>query len=1036
MNTPFSHCLRNFACLPSLLMIVVFILASAARASPDRQDLPCPSAEVVRTELTARKANLDKLKSGLEDFMTGKRVEDIPLTALFMIDLNDDKAVAQRVQDLQDVNKEKVADPFLDCAVSMESVHASVNEVLALQRDITNLRLQFLTLPADKRTAILHPQIEATAQANTVKQLQEEHSSALEDQQQAAQSLAKAEEKVLTTDATGAAGDLISGRAELERSRSALTALQVKWVADLEQQVNFYQETSEKLVAISQFLLQPESSATLKTEYDKTVVIWRDLVDRTSKVVSSRLALSLPPLPAYPEKLLATIGQTAESKQYIDAYAEAKSFRDNLQDKIATRLQETVDLHYRVLLQSGEIRSQLLNQLLDRGDYSPLLLSTDLLQDIQREFTIVPYRWTATFYLRSLDIHKRLSGGWEGVAETALNLSLLIGFLLIPWLIWVGTQRLNKYLNHLRITLVRQSRTHPWASSLAMLIQKILPYSPWLVMLVAVYIAQELLSLTLFSELVLLLPYLRYYIYYRLFRQLMQCDFIWVNQQIRAAKLWDLRRRVDVAAKVLGLTALVIFSFLAAIESLIRRGLIYHLTNAAVLNLGFLIIMAFAYQWRGVIGSGLGKLVHGTLGERLSKLCGSRWGLILAIPALLLLVLLLFARQLAHWGSHFEVVKRIAAEVFRYQLESAIEKTGTISFPIAPPEYRKFFTLSGIDSPEQLILPVSADLVDMRGLLKNWAQESTSVHSLAIVAYKGAGKTCLLDYLEQNSPTGHVIRASVPPKLTDRAQVLAFFSTLFNVPLNQYPEALQDKDTISAKTLVLLDDAHNFFLATQGGLAGYDTLLEIISQSSCNVFWCLAYNHHAWGYLNSVYDRHQYFDAVVRLSPWSEQAVQKLILSTHTRTAFRLSYDDIIQAVGSQNNTDHVTDIENRFFSLLRQQSRGNPRLAIYLWLTSLRLVGDQALRVGLPDESEMAVLSDLPEDALFVFASITRHENLTLPQVLAVTQLPQGAVRHVLELGVRLKLLDCQEGLVYRLAILYQYPLINYLQAKHCLYE
>jgi hypothetical protein len=70
------------------------------------------------------------------------------------------------------------------------------------------------------------------------------------------------------------------------------------------------------------------------------------------------------------------------------------------------------------------------------------------------------------------------------------------------------------------------------------------------------------------------------------------------------------------------------------------------------------------------------------------------------------------------------------------------------------------------------------------------------------------------------------------------------------------------------------------------------------------------------------------------------------------------------------------------------------------------------------------------------MFASIARHDNLTLPQAVSVTQLPDGVVRHALDLGVHLKLLDCEENRIYRLAILFQYPLINFLQAKHCLYE
>lgn len=156
----------------------------------------------------------------------------------------------------------------------------------------------------------------------------------------------------------------------------------------------------------------------------------------------------------------------------------------------------------------------------------------------------------------------------------------------------------------------------------------------------------------------------------------------------------------------------------------------------------------------------------------------------------------------------------------------------------------------------------------------------------------------------------------------------------------------------------------------------------------------------------------------------------------HAKTGFQLSYDDIIQAAGTQSDSAHVTYIENRFFSLLRQQSRGNPRLAVHLWLSALRQVGDKKLRVGLPEEPEEIDLTGLPEDALFAFAAIARHENLTLLQAVAVTRLPEGAVRHVLEQGVRLKLLDCEEGRIYRLAVLYQYPLIRYLQAKHCLYE
>ena len=255
--------------------------------------------------------------------MTGKRVTGIPMTALFMIDPSDVNAVSQRVEELRrDTSETKGAkksqDPFIICALSMDDLRASAEEVLALQRSVAALRLKFLTLPPDKKAAILIPQMEAIAQANSVTQLQGERRSALEEQKQAVKSLARAEEQVLAG-GNGAPGDLITARADLERTLSELTSLQVKWVSELEQQATFYQETSQKLAQIAKFLLQPESSAALKTEYEKSVIIWRQLVDKTHKIISGRYALALPPLPDYPENLLSKCNKITLSN---DGYGE------------------------------------------------------------------------------------------------------------------------------------------------------------------------------------------------------------------------------------------------------------------------------------------------------------------------------------------------------------------------------------------------------------------------------------------------------------------------------------------------------------------------------------------------------------------------------------------------------------------------------------------------------------------------------------------------------------------------------------------
>lgn len=1028
MNMPANRYPLYLSTFATILLTTFWL--QVALADPQPHDTACPSQREVQTELSLRKTKLEKLQSGLALLIDGQVVTDVALNALFMIDLSDNEAVDKRIAELQqESTADKPQDPFLLCASTMANLKSSAEHVWNLQRAVADLRLHILNLPADKRNAILRPQIEASAQADTVKQLQQERHSALEEQKAAAKTLARVEQAVLLQ-GSGIDGDLVTERAELERIRSELTALQVKWVSDLEQQAAFYQDISQQLAEFARSLLQPESLPSIEDEYQKAVSTWRTLVDKTGKVASMRYALALPDLPDYPRQLLEQIGDTDAAKAYAVSYAEAKELRDSLQQKIATRLQDSVDLHYRLLLQSGEIRSQLLNQLLDHADFSPLKFSEELLADIKREFTIVPYRWSATYYLRSMEIRRQLSQGWTGMTQIVSSLVVLLVFLLIPLLIWLVTQQLKQRLDHWRLALVAQSRKYPPARYLALTIQKLLPYVPWLIMLGAVEIAQRLLVITVFAELAMLLPYIRYYVYYRLLRQLLQCDFIWVNRQIRIAKLWGLRRQADMAVKSFGLTVLVIFCILASIEGLIRRGLIYHFATRILFDLTILIAMLFAYQWRGIIGAGLTKLIPGGTGQKLAQFTSGRWGLILAIPAFCMIVLLLLLRQCSIWLSRFELPKRIAAEIFRYQLESSMDRGRFIVFSPPPDDYKATFALSGAVNAEQLLSPAGIGLKELHSLISTWSDNSNALRSLVIVGQKGAGKTCLLQYLEKEFAAERIFRIAVPPKLTSRKQVLDFFAGIFKSQIQE------NSPSADGKSLLLIDDAHNLFLSTQDGFAGFDALLELINQANPKQYWVLTFNVYAWSYLNSVYGRHRYFGAVIRLKPWSEQAIQDIIMSTHGRSGYRIFYDDIIEAAGIHSDNEHATYIENRFFSLLKQQSRGNPRLAIHLWLSALHQVGDKALRVGLPDEPEIAKLSEIPQDVLFVLASIARHENLTLAQAVATTRLPEGVVKQALEYGVRTNLLDCEQERLYRLSVLYQYPLLNYLQAKHCLYE
>lgn len=116
-----------------LLLLASLFLAGNALADQESQDLGCPNSADIRTGLALKKDQLIKLKTGLEAFLNGEKVENIHLSALFMIDLSDANAVSRRVDELKHEVTAKSAnpgqDPLLTCAATLAEFKAATTEI-------------------------------------------------------------------------------------------------------------------------------------------------------------------------------------------------------------------------------------------------------------------------------------------------------------------------------------------------------------------------------------------------------------------------------------------------------------------------------------------------------------------------------------------------------------------------------------------------------------------------------------------------------------------------------------------------------------------------------------------------------------------------------------------------------------------------------------------------------------------------------------------------------------------------------------------
>lgn len=173
------------------------------------------------------------------------------------------------------------------------------------------------------------------------------------------------------------------------------------------------------------------------------------------------------------------------------------------------------------------------------------------------------------------------------------------------------------------------------------------------------------------------------------------------------------------------------------------------------------------------------------------------------------------------------------------------------------------------------------------------------------------------------------------------------------------------------ETIVLLDEAHNFFLAHPDGFEGYRVFQKMRVETAPTHFWYATFNHHSWNYLNGVFGTALGWPRSLEMPPFSENDLRQLIMKHHHRTKFRLSYDTIISAAQSPDELGAAGQIETQFFRLLWGQSKGNPRTGLVLWLSSLRRAADGRLHVSIPQYQAPKALLSMSDDQLSVCAAV-----------------------------------------------------------------
>jgi len=754
--------------------------------------------------------------------------------------------------------------------------------------------------------------------------------------------------------------------------------------------------------------------ATLKEIFRSSSELWRGLVDDTFQVYSFETL-------RFHGRIKTKLGGDSDAEQVS---SEEQLRIDNISES----------RHYRNLKAVSAVRANALQILLDRGSFQEISFSSEYVEDVLRELHLVPYRFLALGRNKLAGVTGHLAKGWNGAWDLLPQILALALLLFVVALFVWSLFKVPAFLEGYKMTLFRQRKRSVFQNKMLLWIPRFSILAPWFLFLIFLEFSDVLLRSTILAEMSSLSPYLRLYVFYRIFRIVLAKLLVHLSLKAKLLKEREMRLKVHSTAKYLGIFVFGNMALLEAVDGAVNRGLVYTLV-VDVVRLGALVFLMWAARsWRHEIDEALER--NGDVGSSwLRKRSQGTFSFVARVLGLLWLVVIYTFSAVEVFLQEFEFFRKLSAQIFRRKLESKQDKSVEARDAFLPTDYLEQFAFEVPD--RSLIIEIESGAGDrVKASLDAWMSGKSEESLLALVGDTGAGKSTLsLKLCSLYEEKLKVVRANVPAKLTTRKEVLKFVQELLDIPEPvEHGGDLTRNCEGKAKTLLVLDGCQNFFLGKLGGFEGYKTFVELINSQTTNLFWLCMFNKQAWNYLDSAFARHAFFRSVVQMLPWGEEDVKSLIYSRHKRSGYKLSFDQIISAAAQSGGEVDYSEIETKFFRLLWEQSGGNPRAAIYYWLSALRPVAENKLRVGLPADDDLNI-GQLSDEQFFVLSSLVKHENLTAAELVEATHLNESLIRHALKVALERSLVGRDVDGRYRISPEVQYSLIKLLKVKNFIY-
>ena len=480
---------------------------------------------------------------------------------------------------------------------------------------------------------------------------------------------------------------------------------------------------------------------------------------------------------------------------------------------------------------------------------------------------------------------------------------------------------------------------------------------------------------------------------------------------------------------------------LGSVAQLFGQGYLYHLLSDVFAALLGLLLISLVWIWRSRVAQAYSAVAPpATLGF-VQRNIHKHWLIVMVLPMAAIMVFMRILPWLRSLFGRSGTLAKLSVFFTRRRMEQIARdqeaERGNEAIEL-PADYTAHFELNPL-TDEGYRVQNDASIQAVTDQFASWSTHRRD-GSVAIVGEAGMGKTTLVNQLLAALPVPDedVLRSDLKQKLTTEADVIAFVAQTFGFA--QIPdslEALEQAILDDPSPVVVIDNAHHFFLKSMGGMAGLEAFLHVVNMTCHNVFWITTFNAYSWYFLTNLKRSEPPFRQIVHLKPWSVEQIEALILQRSDQTPYNATFQDLIVDRGTEDRTFYeVVRTKHSYFRILNDMSGGNPSVALRNWLRSLRQSDDDAhtLRVGLYQPEPPQALVDASEDVLFALTAIATHERISVDALARVLRVPHDAIQRTINYCEEHALVQRNDDTV-TLHLRNYRPIIHHLEMRSFIY-